>query len=589
MAEQVGVTKVADTAVAYSQYAWPIDQLSLSGRTLMRLWAMKVLVVGDLLRTCRTELLPAIGAPAFHEVEAALKTIGFTIPERRTSGRRQVDAPLVGTLSDEEAAHLYGESFPFMREARLGDTTEGRQNARNNLAVLHLRLVWRIVHTMVRRLQATNDAAVDMEDLFQEGAIGLLRGASGFDYTRGYRFSTYASWWIRQAMDRALADIGPVPVYQRERAIRCINASTRLTMKLSRYPTLEELAEELGQSLDETRATLAVVQCLRHPDSLDRPIDNHTSKADGSGATLHDLIGSETMSPVTYIETAEMETTLGRLLKESSLDPKDVSCLEMYFGVNGYGPHTLEEVGDRHGFTRERARQRIKRGLENLRTPENLELIASCLGVVHRNGHTPAPVFNPLMGESKRGIEEALVSKRWVEEEAQPIKPRGRTRATMDMAQANHILAEVCAVAKCEVATLVASPLLMSSAASNSVREARYLAMYRLLHEMQLPMSAVARLMNCSAPAVGYGAERAKDCWPPAVLGIQGETHDDASISTLKISKRIQGLLAFHRNVRTVRDLASLTRSDVLTVPGIHANDILRIEQALVRAGHALA
>ena len=276
-------------------------------------------------------------------------------------------------LPDE---HRIGDSFEVIDEQAV--------RAKQNLIRANLRLVVSVAKRYIGR-------GISFLDLIQEGNIGLLRAVEKFDHTRGYKFSTYATWWIRQAISRAIADQARtirIPVHMVETINRLLRAQRELMQELGREATTEEIAVELG--LMEPDETHAVQNAWAANQTLDPSLERKLRRAAGKVRRII-RISQEPMSlemPVGQEESSmlsdfiEDETVVGpvdaaanQLLKEqvqSSLDAlseREREVLEMRFGLRDGQSHTLEEVGQFFGVTRERIRQIEAKALRKLRHP----------------------------------------------------------------------------------------------------------------------------------------------------------------------------------------------------------------------------
>ena len=243
---------------------------------------------------------------------------------------------------------------PVERE-KLNQRIEAGKQARERLIRANTRLVISVARRYTGR-------GLPLLDLIQEGNIGLMRAVRNFEYRRGFRFSTYATWWIRQAITRALADQGRtirLPAYLSDQVNRMAREQQRLQQTLGRTPTAAELAEALEVSL----ARLQQLQEMVHqPVSLQEPVGDEEDEELGS--VIED---ESTPNPEeTVIQGLAGEEVHERLRE---LPPRERSVLEMRFGISGEAPLTLSEVGRRMGITRERARQLEIQALNRLRHP----------------------------------------------------------------------------------------------------------------------------------------------------------------------------------------------------------------------------
>ncbi len=277
----------------------------------------------------------------------------------RSAGQPAVDRTMLGKEAVGAVEQRVGLTARQLHAVMADIARHRRDIERAKEALVRSQL--RLVIMIARKFQA--QTTLHLLDLVQEGNLGLMRAVDKFDHRRGFRLSTYASWWIRQSITRAIADQGRtirVPVHMTETVRRVAREKRRLHQELGRDPTDAELAERSHLAPHQVQRVQSIVA---EPASLDAPAGE-----DGD-ATLGDLIaGGDVRDPHDVAEASELRRALAEALAE--LTPREQAILRLRFGIEDANDHTLQDVGERFGVTRERIRQIEAKALQKLRSPK---------------------------------------------------------------------------------------------------------------------------------------------------------------------------------------------------------------------------
>lgn len=252
-------------------------------------------------------------------------------------------------------------------EAELGARIlKGDQEAINEMVNHNLRLVIPVARKYI------GNAGMTFMDLVQEGNIGLMKAAAKYDFSKGYKFSTYATWWIRQTIGRAVQEQSRtirIPVHMVETAAKMNKAIRKLTQELEREPSVEEIAAEMGISADKIKF---LFEANRDPLSLDNRVN------DEDDATVGDLVADHSveMPGASIIKEENKETVMNIL---ATLSDREKEVMVMRFGLEDDTPKTLEEIGTHFGVTRERIRQIETKALRKLRNPVRSKMLREAL------------------------------------------------------------------------------------------------------------------------------------------------------------------------------------------------------------------
>ena len=310
---------------------------------------------------------------AFNENSIAIISESEQGQDDATGGLLLDDNALTKDLTINDPVRMYLKEIGQIKllsleeESELADRiTAGDEQAKNILAEANLRLVVSIAKRYVGR-------GMLFLDLIQEGNIGLMKAVDKFDVTKGYKFSTYATWWIRQAITRAIADQARtirVPVHMVETINKLARVQRQLTLELNREPSEEELAKKMNTTVEKVREIYKISQ---DPVSLETPIGEEDD------SHLGDFIKDErNLSPEEFATNEMLKDEISQVLE--TLTEREEKVIRLRFGLEDGKPRTLEEVGQMFGVTRERIRQIEAKALRKLRHPSRSRKLRDYMG-----------------------------------------------------------------------------------------------------------------------------------------------------------------------------------------------------------------
>jgi RNA polymerase primary sigma factor len=344
--ELVNKAKTANNQISYADVMSAIEasdmDLEQAEKILDRLEAMGVAVKSDNVVEDDTPMVSALDADS-------MGNIGF-------------DDPVRMYLKEIGKVDL----LTFDEEKLLGERIQaGDEEAKNRLCEANLRLVVSIAKRYVGH-------GIQFLDLIQEGNIGLIKAVDKFDHTKGFKFSTYATWWIRQAITRAIADQGRtirIPVHMVETINKLIRTQRQLNQELGREPEADEIAQEMGLTVEKVHDIMKISQ---EPISLEKPIGTE------GDSQLGDFIpDDDTPSPADQTTLTLLKENLLEVLK--SLTAREDKVLRLRFGLDDGRARTLEEVGREFNVTRERIRQIEAKALRKMRHPSRSRKLKDCI------------------------------------------------------------------------------------------------------------------------------------------------------------------------------------------------------------------
>jgi RNA polymerase primary sigma factor len=256
----------------------------------------------------------------------------------------------------------------YEQEQELGKlVAQGNAEAKKRLIEGNLRLV-----VSIAKKYQGKSTKLSFLDLIQEGNLGLMKAVEKWDYSLGYKFSTYATYWIKQSMSKAMVDQSRairIPPHIIEKLSKLSKVTNELTITLNREPTIKEIAAKMGEEEENIKKWRAII---KDPVSIDQRIN------DEDEATLGDLIADEDeVSPIEDIHQEQVSKTIHEVL--STLEAREADVIMRRFGLNNYKAQTLEDIGRDYGLSKERIRQIEEKAMRKLRNPMRAGMLKECL------------------------------------------------------------------------------------------------------------------------------------------------------------------------------------------------------------------
>lgn len=428
----------------------PIEALKLSETVLMKLWGLGIQTIGELVSRSEKEMINELqalfpktlnrsrgkGAGHLDLMDELLKKLADAgLALKKEKGKYEdfiVKDRVLATVSassegDRVAAGVLDDQFLLFKRFRDAAGIEEKLEARNTIAELNIGFARKVAFSYRYRLASLDDPMLDIDDLVQEGCIGLMRSIETFDYALGHRFSTYAYQWIKHNVARAIDDGSLLPVHTAERMRGWMIARNQARKADGQEPSREEVSRLMGKTVKEVEELEGLLQFWHHFLSLDQEVknDKNSGKKDKDGAAIGELIADARPSALDLIIQAQFKQTVNRFLALSSIAPIDKRCVELYFGLDGNDSHTYEEIGGYLSVTRERVRQRIQKTLNKMRKFKHWQvarefmpsLLSPPVPQIPKESATVSPVVELLIDESELPFSELSRIKKMLSEE----------------------------------------------------------------------------------------------------------------------------------------------------------------------------